>query len=892
MVERSIAHAGRACIACITCIALASRAAVAQATPPSRAGAAERVIVAASATGPITLDGRIDEPAWAHADVAGDFVQQYPTPDAAPTQRTEARVLYDHDALYVAMRMFDSHPDSIAATLARRDYTGYSDWAQVVIDSYHDRRTAFRFAVNPAGVRKDVFEFDDTDEDVGWDAVWEAAAHIDSLGWTAELRIPLSQLRYGASSGEQTWGIEFIRDIARRDERDNWAPIPADFSAFVSRFGALRGLSGMGGARRVELQPYTLARVARAPGSPADPFWSRNALSGGVGADLKYGITSNLTLTATINPDFGQVEADPSKVNLSAFELFLDERRPFFTEGSDIFGFPIALDWTLRNNYFGDDRPFYSRRVGRAPEGKVPDDAAFRDVPEATTILGAAKLSGKTRDGWSVGVLDAASARETARWSDGSAVRRREVEPFGNVVVARLIKDFRAGKSAVGGIFTALNRHIDAPSLDFLGRAAYTAGLDLRHRFDRSYEAAAAFLASHVAGDTAAIARLQCSSAHYFQRPDARNFRYDPTRTSLDGVEAHARLSKYAGAWRWGIVGHAITPGFDANDAGFTRAADWLMQVDWIGYEHLAPGRHVRSWNLYANQRSGWSTGGEHLSTVVSLSGAVELNDLWGGDAGFDQELPALSTSVLRGGPAMRLPSLTMAWADLHSDARRPLSLQLSTSAWREAESSGRGWSVSPTFTLRPSSRVELTVGPALNRNEDAWQYVATPTAAGAPRYIFGRIAQTTASLTTRVDYTFTPRLSLQLYGAPFVSAGRFSRFRMVTDPRARRFADRFHTFGAGELSRDAATRRWAADLDGNGAPDLSFADPDFSIRQFRSNAVLRWEYRPGSTLYLVWTQSRDSTDALGAFRPAHDAAALLAAKATNVVTAKISVYF
>src|SRR4051812_20017029 len=420
---------------------------------PAAAPEARRMAGAVRYTGAAPrLDGVLDDAAWAQAQPISDFVQRQPNPGAPATLRTEARIVYDDAAIWVAVRAFDPHPDSLAAPVGRRDMAGVStDWIHVILDSYNDKRTAFRFTVNPAGVQKDVFHSNDNNEDVGWDAVWESATRVDSAGWSAELRIPLSQLRFSSAAsgqGSQVWGLQVSREIARRSETDDWSVVRPDRNGFVSQFGELGGITGLRSARRLEVLPYTLARMTRAPYRPGDPFYSRNQGAGGVGGDVKYGLTSNLTLTATINPDFGQVEADPSQVNLTAFETFFDERRPFFTEGADIFRFRANFPYWVRSGGFGNDQPFYSRRLGRAPQAGDPD-ARFADRPENTTILGAAKVSGKTAGGWSLGLLDALTAREETRYVDMAGVdRSATVEPATNYPVAPALKGFNSGREA------------------------------------------------------------------------------------------------------------------------------------------------------------------------------------------------------------------------------------------------------------------------------------------------------------------------------------------------------------------------------------------------------------------------------------------------------------
>lgn len=852
--------------------------------------AAERIVGA-----PPTIDGRLDEPAWRTAPVATNFTQQRPSPGAPATERTEVRVLYDNHALYVGMRMYRRDHRNIAATVARRDYTGYSDWAQVMFDSYHDRRTAWRFAVNPAGVKKDVLEYDDGNgEDVSWDAVWEAAAHIDSLGWTAEFRIPFSQLRFNEprqGDPPMVWGVDFIRDDASKNERDYWAPIPPAGPGFVSWFGDLTGLRDVPVPQRLELLPYTLGSDTRAPGDGTDPFFRPNDMSAKLGADIKYGLTANLTLTGALNPDFGQVEADPSVVNLTAFETFFPEQRPLFLEGEQFFTFNIGFPFTGPGLNFSNDQPFYSRRIGRAPHGSPPDGATFGDVPTATTILGAAKLSGKTQRGWSIGVLDALTRREEASYTDSARdLLRTPVEPLTNYAVARVSKDFRQGRSVVGGMFTAVDRNVGDGPLSWLPSSAYAMGFDGRHRFaDDRYELDASAMGSWLRGSPESISRVEHAPGHWFQRPDAHYLRDDTTRTALGGFTTTAQLSKIGGNWRWSFAGLARSPGFDVNDIGYEQSADWLMGGAQLGYVSVTPGRHVRDWNLLATGVAGWGFGGERRSTGLNLSGGIDWLSNWSISLGLTHQWSALSIDALRGGPALRTPALTTLQYSVASDTRRRLSATVQGSASRESETGGYVLDVNPVLDLRAGGRTELSLGPDITRTSNPWQYIAQPAAPGAPRYLFGSIRQTTVSLTARASFSFTPTLSLQVYAEPFISAGAYSSFKEVASPRASRFDERFHTFTPAELSYDDSSATYHVRPASAPTSGFDFANPDFNFKQFRSTTVLRWEYRPGSTIFVVWSQGRSATTPIGTFNLNRDVRALFGANATNTVLVKVN---
>jgi Domain of unknown function (DUF5916)/Carbohydrate family 9 binding domain-like len=884
---------------------LAPAAARAQASAPAQPAAAAapatKTVAVTRYTGEAPkLDGVLDDAAWAQARVlATDFVQRAPNPGSPATLPTEARILIDGEALWVAMRMHDPSPDSIVAPVARRDLSGVSsEWAHVFVGSYADQRTAFRFSVNAAGVQKDVFHSNDYDEDIGWDAVWQSAARVDSAGWTAELRIPLSQLRF--SAGVESWGLQLTREIARRNEIVDWSPVRPERSGFISQAGLLTGLTGLRPVRRLEVLPYTVARVTREPepqgSNGTGPFWRENETFGTVGADLKYGLTSNLTLTATLNPDFGQVEADPSQVNLTAFETFFQEKRPFFTEGSDIFRFNVSFPYGVRGGSFGNDQPFYSRRLGRQPQGGYPDNL-FADAPQNTTILGAAKLSGKTASGWSVGVLDALTAEESLNYLDPDSARRTAVvEPMSNYFVARAIKDFRAGNSAVGGIFTATHRDVDQddPRLSWMTDQSYMAGLDGRHRFGGgNFELTGAVAASHVRGSEDAIVGIQLRPGHLFQRPDASHLSVDADATSLTGWLADVKVEKTGGGHlRGGLYAHARSPGLEMNDLGFQRTTDWLLQGMWIGYNQFNPQGPFRRWNANVNAWNGYNFGGEHLATGVNFNGSFNLKNNWGGYGGFDHEFEALRADFLRGGPAIVGPSYTAWWSGVFTDGRRLISGELSAGGFQEWGTAGREIWVNPFVSYRPSGRLRLSVGTNFSKRQDPWTFVSNPVdSTQTQRFVIANIDQTTVGLTTRLNYAFTPNLTLEFYAQPFVSAGDYSDYREVTEPQADEFDDRFRRFGTGELI-DQGNGFFGVDRDGNGVQEYDFRDRDFNFKELRSNLVVRWEYRPGSTVFLVWSQGRQNFENPGDFRLNRDFRRLFdggRSPSTNVLLLKVN---
>src|SRR2546423_76657 len=647
--------------------------------PPTAAAGSIRSMRASRASGAITIDGKLDESAWAAATPSSDFTQSYPKVGAKSTDPTEVRVLYDDAALYVGVRMFDARPDSIAAQLARRDASGiYSDWLHVMIDSYRDRRTSFRFSVNPRAVQKDVLEFDDRNgEDLNWDAVWEVATSVDSLGWTAEYRIPFSQLRFGSSpkGAERVWGFQVMRDIARRVERDTWSPWKQNDPGFVSNEGDLAGIVDIPTPRRLELMPYVSAKLTRAPGDKANPFYRANDTKPSVGADLKYGLPGGLTLTATVNPDFGQVEVDPAVVNLSAYETFFPEKRPFFVEGANIFN----IGTINGGPSYGNQQIFYSRRIGRPPQRFV--SGQFVDAPDATTIIGAGKVTGKV-GGWTVGLLNALTAEEKARVVDASSVETSTpVEPLTNYFAGRVRRDFRGGNTIVGIGGTAVNRDLsDDVFKNLLRSSADVGSLDFEHRWaDRQWSVTGALSRSMIAGSQAVIRNAQQSSARYYQRPDADYLGVDTAANRLDGYSAKLGLNK-SGTWQLSATAKSISPGYEVNDLGFMGRVDYRNLGMGGSYNNLDAGKLLRGYHLFAGTNHAWNYGGDKIWTSFFNQVSLNLTNLWNVYAGGEYDPSAIDDRLTRGGPLGRQPTQWGAWTQINNDQRKVLSYVLNSS--------------------------------------------------------------------------------------------------------------------------------------------------------------------------------------------------------------------
>ena len=861
-------------------------------TPPSPRSTATAV----RRDGAILLDGRLDEPGWAKAPVSNKFTQSYPNP-GRPDTTTAVRVLYDDDAIYVGVRMYDAHPDSIAAQLARRDVSGiYSDWIHVIIDSYRDRRTAFRFTVNPKGVQKDVYTSNDGNEDTNWDAVWDVATRVDSEGWVAEFRIPLSQLRYGNPEGgaNRIWGFQIMRDIARRSERTSFNPWTPDGSGFVSRFGDLVGLEDLPQPSRLEVLPYVSAKITRQAGNSANPFYRATDTKPNFGGDVRYGLPGGLTLTGTVNPDFGQVEVDPAVVNLSAFETFFPEKRPFFLEGSDVFNFGQVI----RNNDYGGQTFFYTRRIGRGPI-RFPSGSGitYVDMPDVTPIAGAAKITGK-KGPWTIGLLDAVTPEVKADVASSSTGRdsATAVNPLTNFFAGRVRRDFRAGGTVVGSMLTLANRRQSSLFTDLLPNAAGYGGVDFEHRWSRGKYVVSGFgVQSRVNASESVISSLQRNSSHYYQRPDADHLEFDPTRKHLTGHAEEIAIQKNGDSFG-SLAIKNVSPGFEINDVGFHGRVD---------YRAVSP-----FWGLQSNQRDkytlnkfagvwwngAWNGDDDMLFNGFGSSASATFVNRQSANVGFGMRGAVFDDRLLRGGPIAQRPASWYTEASFGTDNRRRFSLNPGIFYTRALDDDTWDGNVNLFVEARPSTQVRVTVGPSYSRSFSTAQYTRSVTDAAATptfgsRYVFANLDQTTLSLDTRIEWTLTSRLSVQSYLQPFVAVGRYSQFKEFRTPRTYDFA----VYGVDQGSifpntqPDGSVPSYTVDPDGafSPAPTFQIENPNFNVHSLRGNAVLRWEYRPGSALFLVWQQERNGVEEIFNFEARRDVGAIFRERPSNIFLIK-----
>ena len=804
---------------------------------------------------PPVIDGIPNDPAWEKVEWQTDFIQWKPYEGKPPSQRTAFKILYDDKNLYIAIRAFDTEPGKIERRISRRDILD-GDWVSVAFDSYFDRRTAFNFTVNAAGVKVDsLMSNDGQSEDHNWDPIWEVRTAMDAEGWTAEMRIPFSQLRFGTKE-EQVWGLQVARNVFRNDERSLWQFIPRDAAGWVNGFGELHGLKGLRPPRQVELFPYAVGKHQAYRKVDGNPFATGRDSSFYGGLDGKIGVTSDLTLNFTVYPDFGQVEADPSVVNLTAFETYYQEKRPFFVEGRNILSFQLMGG----DGDFSSDNLFYTRRVGRAPQSyPQAGPGGFVDMPEAASILGAFKLTGKTRRGLSIGIIESVTSQEKATIFNGGNLFEQTVEPLTNYLGLRLQQDFREGKSSVGFMATAVNRDIRNENLGFLHDQAYTGGIDAYHSWkNRTYALSFKSVFSWVHGTPEALLRTQTSPLRYFQRPDASHVELDPNRTSLAGHGGTFAFQKMGGGRIQASAGVTWrSPGLELNDMGFLRGADSIMQFFWLGYRITEPFFIFRSFNISVNQWRGWNFAGENIFDGGNFNFGGQFKNHWSAWLGINRNFESLQVSALRGGPALRVPGANNLWASVQTDMRRKVRFTFQGNTRQLDNGEARSFSLQGGVIFNPTKALNLWLLPTYSENFNELQYIATRNSAGAPRYIFGRIEQKTLAMTVRLNYSLTPDLSIQFYGQPFASSGKYARFKQITDSRARDYDARYRLFSENELFYDEAARLFRVDESGDGIPDYSFGRPDFSFLQLRSNLVVRWEYRPGSALYLVWSQGR-----------------------------------
>ncbi len=852
-------------------------------------------VQAIKTTTEIKIDGILNEDVWKRIPIE-NFTQKEPDEGKESKEKTNVWIAYDDANIYIAAKLYDSMPDQIDRSLSRRDGSFDTDIFMVYLDTYNDKRTGYYFGVNPGGSILDGTVYNDSWTDDRWDGIWESKANITEDGWSVELRIPYSQLRFNKAD-ELTWGVNFRRTIKRTNERSYYVMVPSKESGFVSRFALLEGLKGIKPKQRFEVLPYLVQKAQYLRHDSKDPYYKENQYRTTFGADFKVSLGSNLNLDGTINPDFGQVEVDPAVINLSAFETYYDEKRPFFLEGTTIFDFGYG---GANNNWgfnFSWPTLFYSRRIGQSPRGWI-DNADYVDSPTETRILGAAKLTGKIGDGLNVGALSAVTERTYAKYKLDSGEREDEVEPLTQYGVFRLQKEFNEGKHSVGMMVTSVNRDLHSTQMkEIFADNAFTYGVDGWITLDDSstYVMSAAVLGSYKHGSADFISTLQKAPYRYMQRPDATYMKYDPNRTSLAGWFGRVILNKQKGNFYVNASLGAISPGFDYNDLGFQYWADKINMSLVLGYRWYEPDgvfryksvnvAHFRDYDFEGNTyRNG---------AMIFLSGTFE--NYYYFDGNFDYSFGTDNKGLTRGGPLTKNPKDFSTYWDFGTDSRKKILGEASAGFWKDMVGS-RGGDFGLYVSWKPSPALSLTFGPNLSASKEERQWVdkfddVTAVKTYNKRYVFAELNQTVISANIRLNWTFSPTMSLQLFLQPMFAVGDYSEFKELAEPNS--YKQNIYGQNGSTISYNKGNDEYTVDPDGNGpAEELTFGNPDFNFKSLRGNLVFRWEFLPGSVFYLVWSHEQTNFEDPGEFNMKHDFKNLMDSQSDNVYLAKIAYWF
>jgi hypothetical protein len=817
------------------------------------------------------IDGLLDDEVWSLGEWHGNFTQQQPVGGVPGTEKTFVKVLYDRSNLFVSIVCQDSEPELIRDIFDRRDALS-GDMTGIAIDSYFDKRTAFEFNLSAAGQKMDLKHLGDYQWDFNWNGVWDGATSKNDTGWIAEMKIPFSQLRY-TNQEQHIWGMHVWRWISRRYEEDQWQYIPREAPAMVYLFGELKGVDNIRGSRQVELLPYASAAFEKE--AYMEHF---DRIRPNAGIDAKVGISSDYTLDLSINPDFGQVEADPSVLNLTSFETFYEEKRPFFMEGNEIFDFDLE-----------GDIPYYSRRIGSAPlfPGSI-DSREISEIPDQTTILGAAKLTGKGSRGLSAGIINGLTAQEFGMATSADSTQKEiQISPLTNYLATRVKKEFSEGNTIAGGMFSLVSRMgADSSTIDLNPSTAITVGTDLLHYWNqKNYFFEVKALASQLKGTPGAILQQQLSNTHRFQRPDAGYLEVDSLRDQLAGHGGVIKMGKKGGKLNFEIVGQYRSPGLNLNDMGYIRQADFIGQGVEISYEMNEPGDWIRNYVFELKQEAQWSFGGESTLNRTGAAFTLMNNRLWRFDLSYSYDFSHLDTRELRGGPALKVDGEHLAGAfistnsskDLYGNSGFHYNVYGGNNAHQEVIYAGITW--------LPVRRLKFGAQASFNNRQYHQQYVSTLEGSKESLFVVGHIVHRTASFTFRGELFFTPELSLQYYASPYYAVGDYDDFKRVSEAGATRFVNRTEPL---DVEFDAGSDTYSFTYD---SETWSFQDPDISFMQFRSNLVFRWEYSLGSTLYLVWAHDRWGQE--NEFHPVSEIAGdLFQLRGSNIFMIKLNFWF
>jgi len=797
------------------------------------------------------IDGKLDEPIWAkQGEWTEDFVQVTPNERMPSNSPTKAKLFYDDKHIYVGIICKDAFPDKMIRFIGNRDDNSIGDLVSIAFDTYHNYWAAPEFNMNAGGNKTDLVVTDKLTVNLNWNAVWEGRTHVnlkDSC-WTVEMRIPFSQLRYNRETTDGVWGLHIRRVIRRNSEVQNWSMIPLKNNGHVFSFGEMQGMTDIPRPRNIEFLPYTMGKLQRRP-EQEGPYGDRTRWNGNAGLDAKIGL-SDFTLDITINPDYGQIEQDPSVMNLTAYETFYDEKRPFFLEGKHI------LDFSS-----GNDMMFYTRRIGAAPSYQltgIDGLNSFVEQRDVVPIIGAMKLTGTNNRGFTLGILQSLTDRSLARVTLNGEESRKTVEPLTNFTVARVQKNWK-GNTYLGGMFTSTNRLMNEPYLeDYLIKNAISAGVDFTQYFNnRLYYIDFKGMFSTVDGSESAIVRRQQDAVHYYQRTSAQEYLgVDLTRRSLSGTGGYLKIGRRGNEkWTFAETFDWMSPGFDINDVGYLRQADIINNNTEIVYRLTQTWKFFRSNSISLNQINRWNFGGQNVENLIVFSARMMFTNLYQLEITETHVWNRLDTRVLRGGPDLRIDPYYATSIKFNTNKAKRVQGTLQYTGEHNTNGYSSFNSLMPGITLRMGNHIHLSGNFNCQWNTNALQYVGQITGNdGNTHYLMGNMNQTTYGITLRAQVNITPDISIQFYGAPFTSTASYSDFKRDAQTASRQYSRRFYQFMPGEITQ--TNGRYVVSENGE---TYSFALPDFSFNEFRSNLVFRWEYLPGSTLYFAWVHSRSN---------------------------------
>ncbi len=805
------------------------------------------------------LDGNLAESFWNDVEWETSFRTRRPTFGEIPSDSTSFKIVYDDKFIYVGLECHDDQPSTIEKRLSRRDQID-GDFVVVSFDSYHDLQTCFSFLITASGVKGDEIISDDGNgSDQNWNPIWFAKTHVHASGWTAELKIPMSQLRF-TNEASQVWGMQIDRQHFKENERSSWQPFPQNAPGWVSTFGELHGLIDLKSRKQIELQPYTLTQLEKKEENPDSPFSDDSDMSINAGLDGKISVTNDLTLDFTVNPDFGQVEADPAALTLDGFQIFFSEQRPFFVESRNLFDFRVSQ--TAPGNTFGNDNLFYSRRIGKNPSHYPSlEQDEWADIPQNTSILAAAKLSGKTQKGWTIGIMETVTQREhaTIRNTESGEERREVVEPLSNYFVARIGKDFNERNSFIGGIITSTNRQTEE-HIDYLHNSAQTAAIDFRHQWkDRTWYVSGNFIASHVRGSQNALFNTQRSIGHLFQRADAEHLNVDTTKTSMTGNGGHVKIGKNGGnlMFQSGVTWRS--PELELNDVGFMRQTDDIRHFTWAGYRWRQPFSIFNFVGVNYNHWLAYDYAGNRNSTAFNVNAFANFKNNWGAGFGMNITPYHFSNFEMRGGPRFRMLPKNGGWFWFDSDGRKKFQFGANVYIDRTKDQANEVNSLDVWLSYVPSAAIRISMNPFYSQSSNKLQYVTQYNDGQDQQYLLASLDRETFGVSFRFNYTINPNMSLQYYAQPYASKVLYNDYKLLQDATAVDLNDKVLELRNNHLIADESG--YFIDANGDGRNEFTFNAPDFTYVQFRSNLVFRWEYIPGSELFVVWSQSTNAVN-------------------------------